>query len=107
MRILMLCTSYPLDLQDGYMTNDLGGALVAAGHRVQVVVTDWNAPFGARSFTVRSEDGVDVCVIAPRAINWLGRFVQKATKWVLSSVFARRQMREVLGTQCFDLLICF
>jgi glycosyltransferase involved in cell wall biosynthesis len=107
MHILMLCTSYPLDLKDGYLTNDLAGALVAAGHRVHVVVTDWNAPFGAPSFTIRSGDGVDVCVIAPRSVTWLGRFVEKATKWVLSSVFAWGQMRRVLGGQSFDLLICF
>ena len=107
MHILVLCTSYPLDVKDSYMTNDLAGALVAAGHRVQVVVTDWNAPFGAASFTVRSEDGVDVLVIAPRSITWLGRFVEKATKWLISSVFAWGQMRRILGGQSFDLLICF
>jgi len=107
MHILMLCTKYPLDPEDGYMTNDLAGALVAAGHYVQVVVNDWNAPFGAPSLRVRSDDGVDVLVIAPRSIACLGRFVEKATKWLLTSVFAWRQMNRVLASQSFDLLICF
>jgi glycosyltransferase involved in cell wall biosynthesis len=107
MRILMLCTSYPLDLKDSYMTNDLAGALVAAGHQVQVVVTDWNAPFGARSSNIQAEDGVSICVIAPRGITRLGRSLEKATKWVFSSLFALGQMRKVLGDQSFDFLICF
>ena len=46
MRVLMLCTKYPLESNDSYMTNELAGALVAAGHNVQVVVVDWDAPFG-------------------------------------------------------------
>jgi glycosyltransferase involved in cell wall biosynthesis len=107
MHILMLCTIYPIDVKDSYMTNDLAGALVAAGHRVQVVVTDWNAPFGRSSYTVRSEDGVDVFIVAPRSITWFGHFVGKASKWVLSSAFAWWQMRRVLGGKSFDLLICF
>jgi hypothetical protein len=43
MRILMLCTRYPLEPNDRYMTNELVAALAAAGHHVQVVVTDWDA----------------------------------------------------------------
>ena len=107
MRILMLCTKYPLESDDRYMTNELAGALVAAGHRVQVVVTDWDAPFGAPVTTVRSEDGVDAIVTAPRGIHRLGRFLEKASKWTLSSLFAQRAMRKALRHQSFDLLICF
>jgi glycosyltransferase involved in cell wall biosynthesis len=107
MRVLMLCTKYPLDPNDRFMTNELAGALVAAGHRVQVVVTDWNAPFGAPTRSVRSEDGVDAIVIAPRRIAGLGRFAERASKWTLSSLFALREMRKALGQQSFDLLVCF
>ena len=70
--------------------------------RVQVVVTDWDAPFGAPATSVRSEDGVDALVVAPRRIAGLGRFVEKASKWTLSSLFARREMRKALGEQTFD-----
>ena len=103
MRVLMLCTKYPLDSNDRYMTNELAGALVAAGHRVQVVVTDWDAPFGAPASSVRSVDGVDALVISPRRIAGLGPFVEKASKWTLSSLFARREMRKALANETFDL----
>jgi glycosyltransferase involved in cell wall biosynthesis len=103
----MLCTKYPLDSNDRYMTNELAGALVAAGHPVQVVVIDWDAPFGAPTTAVRSADGVDALVVSPRRISGLGRFVEKASKWALSSLFAQREMRKALGNETFDLLVCF
>jgi glycosyltransferase involved in cell wall biosynthesis len=107
MRILMLCTKYPLDPADRYMTNELPSALVAAGHRVQVVVTQWAAPYGSATVSMRSQDGVDVLAIAPRAATGLGGFVEKASKWTLSSWFALREMRRALSGRAFDLLICF
>jgi len=107
MRILMLCTKYPLESNDRYMTNELAGALVAAGHSVQVVVTDWDAPFGSSTTAVRSEDGVDALLISPRGVAGLGRFIERASKWTLSSLFALRDMRKALGHQSFDLLVCF
>jgi len=107
MRILMLCTKYPLDPNDRFMTNELAGALVAIGHRVQVVVTDWDAPFGASSASVRSEDGVEALVISPRGVAGLGRFVERASKWTFSSLFALRDMQKALRGQSFDLLVCF
>jgi glycosyltransferase involved in cell wall biosynthesis len=116
MRILMLCTRYPLDSGDRYMTNELAAALAAAGHHVQVVVTAWDAPrqagswgsWGARKArAVRSQDGVEALVIAPRAVEGLGRFVHNLSKWTLSSLFALRAMRRAIGGQRFDLMLCF
>jgi glycosyltransferase involved in cell wall biosynthesis len=107
MRVLMICTKYPLNPSDRYMTNELAGALVAAGHRVQVVVTEWDAPFGTPTTSTRSNDGVDILAVAPRAILRLGRFVQTASKWLLSSLFARREMLKAIGAGSFDTLICF
>jgi len=107
MRILMLCTKYPLESNDRYMTNELAGALVAAGHSVQVVVTDWDAPFGSSTTAVRSEDGVDALLISPRGVTGLGSFIERASKWTLSSLFALRDMRKALGHKSFDLLVCF
>jgi glycosyltransferase involved in cell wall biosynthesis len=107
MRILMLCTKYPLDPNDRFMTNELAGALVAEGHRVQVVATDWDAPFGAPTTSVRSEDGVNALVISPHGVTGLGRFLERVSKWTLSSLFAQREMRKALREEYFDLLICF
>jgi glycosyltransferase involved in cell wall biosynthesis len=107
MRALMLCTKYPLDPNDRFMTNELAGALVAAGHHVQVVVTDWDAPFGTPAASVHSADGVDALVLAPRGISGFGPLLERATKWTLSSPFALREMRTALGSDTFDLLVCF
>jgi glycosyltransferase involved in cell wall biosynthesis len=107
MRVLMICTKYPLDPSDRYMTNELASALVVAGHRVQVVVTEWDAQFGDPTISTRSDDGVDILAVAPWAIMRLGRFFRTASKWMLSSLFARREMQKALGTQSFDTLICF
>jgi glycosyltransferase involved in cell wall biosynthesis len=57
--------------------------------------------------SIRSDDGVDVLVIAPRAFSKLGRFVEKASKWTLSSLFALREMCKALSGRRFDVLICF
>jgi len=110
MRILMLCTKYPLDPGDRYMTNELAAALAAAGHHVQVVATDWDAPrrAGARGArAVRSQDGVEALIIAPWAVPGLGRFVHNLSKWTLSSLFALAAMRRAIGGQRFDLMLCF
>src|SRR4051812_15383129 len=107
MRVLMLCTNYPLEANDSYMTNELAGALAAAGHSVQVVVIDWSAVFGRPAMSVRSPDGVEALVISPRGVSGFGRLVEKASKWTLSSLFALRIMRHALRDKAFDLLICF
>lgn len=106
MRVLMLCTKYPLDPKDRYMTNELAGALVAAGHRVQVVVTDWNARLGSPATSMCFE-GVDALVISPRAVTWLGRFIERASKWTFSSLFALREIRNALSKESFDVMVCF
>ena len=48
MRVLMLCTKYPLDPGDRYFTNELAVALAAAGHEVQVVAIAWDAAPGTK-----------------------------------------------------------
>jgi glycosyltransferase involved in cell wall biosynthesis len=107
MRALMLCTKYSLEPKDQYLTNELAAGLIGAGHCVQVVVTDWNAPFAAPATSLRSAVGVDVLVIAPRAIAGLGPFLERTSKWTLSSLFALREMYKALRGQRFDTLICF
>jgi glycosyltransferase involved in cell wall biosynthesis len=107
MRVLMLCTKYPLDPDDRFMTNELAGALVAAGHHVQVVVTDWDAPFGAAASSVRSPDGVDALILSPRGVAAFGTFIERVGKWSLSSLFALHEMRRAIGRENFDLLVCF
>jgi glycosyltransferase involved in cell wall biosynthesis len=107
MNILMLCTKYPLDPKDRYMTTELASALVEAGHPVTVVVTDWDAPYGAPTRMVVSGDNVRILAVAPRAITWLGTLVERATKWTLSTLFATRDMKRHLAGQEFDVTLAF
>src|SRR5690348_13697087 len=107
MNILMICTIYPREGGDSYMTNELAAALAEAGHSVQVVLTDWRAPAGSKSEHFTPTKGVHVLAIAPRCLTWLGRFVEKASKWTFSSVFAWTRMRSVLANRSFDAMICF
>lgn len=107
MRILMLCTKYPLETGDHFLTNELAGAFAAAGHQVQVVVIDWDLPGGMASRKAREENGVEVLVIEPTAISVLGRFFKNLTKWTLSSIFALWPMRRAIGDQRYDMVLCF
>ena len=56
---------------------------------------------------VRSADGVDALVLAPRGITRFGLLIERASKWSLSSLFNSREMRKALGRNTFDLLVCF
>lgn len=103
----MLCTKYPLDSGDEYLTNELATAFVSQGHRVQVVVLDWSARPSAHPPKHLRVDGVDVMALAPCAVAGLGRLVSLASKWGLSSLRAAKEMRSALRGRSFDLLIVF
>lgn len=106
-RILMLCTRFPLGEGDEYLTNELAHALARQGDEVSVVVIDWDAVPGTPSVTRRLDDSVVVLAVAPRTMTGLGPFVAKASKWVLSSFAAMREVRRSFGDAGFDLLIAF
>ena len=107
MRILMLCTKYPLDPNDRYMTNELAAAFAADGHAVQVVATDWDASPGDLPRLARPQPGVDVLVVSATVVRGFGRFIRNASKWTLSSLFALRHMRRTIRGQRFDVTVCF
>jgi glycosyltransferase involved in cell wall biosynthesis len=109
MRILMLCTKYPLEPSDRYLTNDLARALVARGHEVSVVVTEWGA--GPRPpsdpAAVHKLEGVEIVALAPLNVGRAGSMLATIGKWTFSSFFALQQMRRVFGRRSFDLVIAF
>jgi hypothetical protein len=107
MRILMLCTKYPLDPTDRYMTNELAAAFAAGGHHVQVVVTDWDASSSVAPRVAQTEPGVNVLVVAPMVVRGVGRLVRNISKWTLSSLYALRHMRQALCEGHFDVMVCF
>ena len=107
MNILLICTRFPLEPGNEYLTNELAAELVLEGNNVEAVVLDWDAPPGQRTFQHSLADGVNVTVIAPRSVRGLGRFVERGSKWLMSSLFALREMRSLLRGRRFDGLICF
>ena len=107
MNILLICTRFPLEPGNEYLTNELAAELVLEGNNVDAVVLDWDAPPGQRTFQRSLADGVNVTVIAPRSVRGLGRFVERGSKWLMSSLFALREIRSLLSDRRFDGLICF
>lgn len=106
MNILMLCTKYPLDSGDSYMTTELAEALVRDGHKLSAVVVDWDAPYRSKA-RISTKNGVRVITIAPWAMTGLGRLIERVTKWTLSSVLAAAQMRRLLDGVKFDAILAF
>src|SRR5262245_55484075 len=107
MRILMLCTKFSLVTDDGWLTNELAAALQASGHHVQVVLVAWSGEPKDASVATTTADGINVLLVPPRSLRGFGTFVHKATKWVASPYFARREIEAEIGKQSFDLLLCF
>lgn len=107
MRVLLFCTRFPLEPGNPYLTNELAHAHAVNGDEVQVVVLDWDAPFGSAPRQQILPDGVKVLSMAPRGVKGMGNFVEKASKWVFSSVLAALDMRKILAGQHFDVLVAF
>jgi glycosyltransferase involved in cell wall biosynthesis len=107
MQILVMTTWLALKQGDSNLTNDLVVALAEQGNNVQVVFLDWDAPHGGAPKRVILAPGVDVLALSPRSLRGFGTFVERATKWLSSSWFARREMRRQLSGQTYDLAIGF
>lgn len=105
MRFLFLCTTFPKDARDSYMTSELAAALVSAGHDVDVLHLDWNGEFGARTERSRSQDGYDIVRVGPRTIRGWGRIAQRASKFLLTSRHAAREMEKSFDLQAYDVVI--
>lgn len=106
MKTLMICTLFPLETGNEYLTNELARALSDRGHEIQVVVIDWNAPTGGKTVET-TINGVRVLAFAPKGVDGFGWFAAKASKWILSPLFAALEMRKRLSRQHFDYMISF
>ena len=107
MRILMLCSKFSLVPGDDYLTNELAEALVAEGHKVQVVLLDWVASASAASRRIGLPSGLDVLALPSWAMRGFGAQVERGTKWTLSPILAQRAFTDALSGHQFDLLIAF
>jgi hypothetical protein len=66
---------FPLARGESYLTTELADALVDAGHEVEAVQLDWDAPPGGESERLTSARGISVLRICPRAIGRPGSLV--------------------------------
>jgi glycosyltransferase involved in cell wall biosynthesis len=107
MRILMACMKFPTAPGQSYLTTELAQALVGAGHQVEVLLIDWDAPVGAPDGPGPDWKGVRVVRCTPRLIEGLGGLVRKASKFVLTGRRARRVAREHFDLARFDIFIAW
>jgi hypothetical protein len=104
MRFLMCCLEFPAEPGRSSMTTELAGALVAAGHEVEVLLIDWEAaPKGAVSSL--TWNGVRVVRCPPSLVDGFGGVVRNAGKFVLTARRAGRVARERFDLTRFDVFI--
>lgn len=107
MRILMACLKFPTEPGCSYLTTELAEALVAAGHEVEVLFIDWNAPPGAADEPARVWNGVRIVRCAPVWVRGFGRLARHASKFVLTAMRAGRLARRAFDLDRFDAFIAW
>lgn len=105
MRFLLLPMRFPLASGQSYLTTELAEALLDAGHDVEVLHLDWNAPTGGPTERLVSERGVPVLHVAPRALGKPRSLLNKASKFILSAAQVGRDARRNLDLRSFDAII--
>ena len=107
MRFLFLCTKYPVEPGDTYMTSELAVALRTLGHDVDVVHIAWNEPIGRETRLFDSEHGIRVLEVAPRAIRGFGGLMFRASKFLMTSRRVTREMRRWLDMRHYDAVVAW
>ena len=106
MRILMACLYFPTEPGRAYLTNELALALAAAGHEVEVLLVDWDAPPEADGAD-EVWHGVRVVRCTPRWIDGLGKLARHASKFVLTARRAGRLARKAFDLDGFDAFVAW
>jgi glycosyltransferase involved in cell wall biosynthesis len=107
MRFLMVPMRFPVEPGQSYLTTELADALVGAGHDVEVLHLDWDAPPGAPTQVLTTANGVRVVRCAPRCITGAGALLRDASKFLLSGRHLGRVARQHLALERFDALIAW
>jgi glycosyltransferase involved in cell wall biosynthesis len=107
MRVLMACLQFPTEAGRSYLTTELALALVAAGHEVEVLLIDWDAPPGSAEGPCETWNGVRVARCTPRLVQGLGKLVRHASKFVLTARRAGRLARAAFDLSRFDAFIAW
>ena len=107
MNILLLCTKFSIKEEDGWLTNDLANAFAKIGHSVCVICIDWSGKANQPPRLFTTSAGVKVTVMSPLVIEKLGAKIGKITKWLFSSLAARKVVKNEFIDSKFDLIIGF
>ncbi|HEY4029926.1 MAG TPA: hypothetical protein VGM25_06250, partial [Caulobacteraceae bacterium] len=105
--ILMACLQFPTEPGRSYLTTELALALVVAGHQVEVLLIDWNAPPEEDGVSVEIWKGVRVARCTPRWVEGFGKLVRHASKFVMTARRAGRLARKTFGFDGFDIFIAW
>src|SRR5687768_16407846 len=101
----MICMQYPVASDQSYMTTELADALTEAGHQVEVLLVDWAAKAGGAVECITSPSGIRVVRCPPEAMDGLGSFAAKSSKFVLTGRRAARVLQEHFDPVSFDVAI--
>lgn len=107
MRFLIVTMQYPTRSGESYLTTELGDALVAAGHAVEVLHLDWHGSNGSATEEFTAATGVRVVRCAAKCFSGFGELVRKASKFVLSGRHAARVARAHFDLASFDAAIAW
>lgn len=107
MRFLLLTTRYSADPANPYMTDELAEGLIGAGHSVDVLLVDWDAPSPLPTREIRGRNDERIVTVTPRALRPFGRAVFRATKLLFSSRHADRAMRDHFDVGDHDAVIAW
>jgi glycosyltransferase involved in cell wall biosynthesis len=106
MRFLMVPLRFPTEPGQSYLTTELADALVAAGHGVEVLCLDWDAPSGAPPQRQTSASGIRVLRCAPRSVGGRGA-LSHASKFLLSGRHLAAVAGRELRLDSFDAVIAW
>jgi glycosyltransferase involved in cell wall biosynthesis len=107
MKIVILCTKYPLESGNSYLTSDLGTALARMGHSVSVVCLDWESKSPEGHYKLA--DDIDVYNFEFKLISFLDKIspIRRFLKWMFFSTIVRFKLPKKLRDEKIDLLIDF
>jgi glycosyltransferase involved in cell wall biosynthesis len=107
MRFLFLTTRYSADAADPYMTDELAEGLIARGHKVGVLLVDWDAAPSAATCELTGRSGERIVRVTPRALRKFGRLIFRASKLILSSHRAAKVMSQHFDGADYDTVIAW
>ena len=84
--ILILCTKYPVSIDDSHLTSEIADSLAAKVHKVSIVVLHWEYKNTRIVNTQVFPFGVEVVYFSPRSFKLLGLLIKRIARWSVPSL---------------------